>query len=295
LVIATMALSMPLAVSGSLFVDSSAVYAVSQSKLLGLDKASGQVLGEFGTIVTGAFQQDATLLYIVYVQGAGVHTIGRVSKPALAMQPDLLLDGTPGHEYPNIAIALSQTYFILNALNAPPGTQQLFLGSVAGGANLDTSNGSTLAGDSHGIVWAQSTGALMGADPNFGTKIALNTPTNPAPGAIILDATFAYWYNATDQVIYRSARAGNDLSALVSAPLAHAPGQLALDTSFLYWADGTAGTILRVPNGSTPTTPTILATGQNGAGPIAVDTTAASQAALYWSTGSTITKLANPP
>jgi hypothetical protein len=294
------------ALSGPLFVDSSALYSAnvppagsSGSLVVEISKTGG-LLGASGSSVENLFAQDATSLYLVYGAGTPNHTIARVLKSPFGSETNLLFDDDTADLLSNVAVAGSQVYYIVNEVELiSVGVQSLFLGNVAASLNaggtsthLDTSNRTTLAGDPNGIVWAQVTGALMAADPSFTTKTGLAMPASPSPGAIALDSTNAYWYNATDQKIYRSARDGSSLNALVATPLALAPGQLAVDTSFVYWADGTAGTISRVPIGNTPVAATTVATGQSGAAAIAVDPSPNPPAAIYWSTGSALVKLA---
>jgi hypothetical protein len=93
--------------------------------------------------------------------------------------------------------------------------------------------GAVLAADATGLVWSEASGTLLAAPVN---NVANQTVLNFAgiasrPPALVIDATYAYWYNAADLSLYRTARDNSGYLKLAS--LSGPPGQLAVDSTYV--------------------------------------------------------------
>jgi hypothetical protein len=151
---------------------------------------------------------------------------------------------------------------------------------TTGGATAtepDMGAGAVLAADATGLVWSEASGTLLAAPVN---NVANQTVLNFAgiasrPQALVIDATYAYWYNAADLSLYRTARDNSGYLKLAS--LSGPPGQLAVDSTYVYWTDPSAGKVWRVAIDAKSTGSTI-ATAQPNVSGIAVD-----GVAIFWS------------
>jgi hypothetical protein len=173
--------------------------------------------------------------------------------------------------------------------------QNLVVGSADGSVSRSNQQTGGAAGvvvaDASGFVWSVSSGAglLSASLLPTASPTTMSAPSGANPTLVVLDSTYAYWFNSTDSSLYRSARTGSSSYTVLASPVSAV--QLAVDGANVYWASTPTGTINAVPKNATgATTPTVLAKGQTGVVGIAVDPGATG--AIYWTVGYRIFALA---
>jgi hypothetical protein len=254
--------------------DANSLYVTYQfSSLVGITKSNGNQFGAYGFNAAGIGPAtvDATYLYIV-LNSSNIHKF----KKDFSQATQLLV--TNGGYVPGIALG---------------GNGIAWIESDNGNLNLDTTdtNGANWANhylgsamtpgpmksDSNNVFWlthpGQASGDVYMANVGLTNAGVLSAPAQADPSLLAIDATNAYWFNATDLGIYRSPRNYGSYTALATA--AHSPAAIAVDSSYVYWVDPMAGTVNRVPIGGGNASS--VASGQGDVEGLAVDANA-----IYW-------------
>jgi hypothetical protein len=243
------------------------------------------------TIGSGLWAQSATSVY-----GSPGNPLYLFEKATLAATA--IADTGGFGVYPTGAVSTTYLWVWQEGQGSPVTSldDYALTGGLLGGNSFSTAGCLATAGDGIGLVFASApydstTGGpdacvVTATTPSGASQVTLASPTNPQPTVMTIDQANAYWFDASTNLLYASARDGSGYRALLKSMLAHAPVQLASDGTNLYWTDGTAGTVSSIATTASAGTPQSVATGQSGAAGIAVDATA-----IYWATSTALMKM----